>query len=1171
MKAFLLIISLISVGCYSQNPNSYGPIIPLTPNAASLGKFGDTQIGLYTGQPNISIPLYSINYPTLTVPISLTYSYSGLKVEEYPSWVGTGWTLNATGVITRQTRSLMDESINGFNGQTQKGQAVNAYITDYLATQGNLNPDWPAFYTRNQAFLTGVKDGNYDTEPDMFVFHFPGGSGKFFFDQTQCGTVDKIAIPIPHQNLKIKAHFNYSAVHSTKIGAIENFEITDEKGNIFVFSVLEEGAAERLEIDGGTVSESFGNAWYLSSIRDPFNNRITYQYGSRMMDNPPTVREDIIVPYEPVRGPAKYYKSKASEAILQKITFRAGGGGSTDNIEFIESVAVRDDWNSALWYPLPDAPAERPKSLAGIKITINNQLIKEYEFTYSYFGDNARLRLDKVQEKNETLTKPPYRFSYNNWYKFPRIGNKEDIFSQDHWGFYTGVINETLLPPYYNTLTDGTPIIINGNFRTPNPDAAAAGMLTNIEYPTGGFTSFEYEPNDYYGGPPQGVESFNPCAGTFQKVKENQVTLDRNTIYAPSGDVFLQDKEVSVIYTVTEPTCARISVALSISGCNESEAYAVLRSTNSLSLNYVSVRWNLSQGFVSDGLYGSNEIFPLPAGEYELMVRVEDPVVCTTNKTNRAYISLETTQSGSGEYGPGNRTAGGMRVAKLTDCPAGPCSGCISKYFSYKDIYSPTNSSGVLINAPIYFYPQAYLINPVSGPPVVGQGQAITASSLVPIASAQGSTIGYNYVTVREESDDAKGETIYRFTTASGYPDVGSVKYPFPPRIDNDWRRGVQVSRLDYAMKAGVKSIISDQQKILSFFTTYTNGNAPIGLKFGNKLVNLDFPGIPYVLTDYWFEPYSIDVGWTGVGQQVNISYEGTKEFRTTTSNTYGQNHLQVVKSDFIDSEGRLLSTTFKYKDDAASVVGLTLTELTGILACPDKTAVIEQQQLRQTSLSSSSTSVVSTTRSIYSGAELKKVMSSLESNPLEDMVTILSYDSYGNVLSLLNREGIKKSYIYGYNSVYPIAEVINATHTDIFATGFEETGTFFLNAHSGVRVSDGASFIFPVSFTPGNLPNMVMTYWYWNGTTWNFSGEVPYTTTITTPGTKIDQVRAYPKGALMTTYAYDPGVGVISKTDVNNITEFYEYDDLGRVTAIRDDKGKVLKTFEYHYKREGQ
>ena len=323
MKIFLLIISLISVTCYAQNPNSNGPIIPLTPNAASLGKFGDTQIGLYTGQANVSIPLYSINYSTLTVPIGLTYNYSGLKVEEYPSWVGTGWTLNATGVITRQTRSLMDESTNGFNGQTQKGLAVSVYIADYLATQGSSSPDWPAFYARNQAFLTGVKDGNYDTEPDMFVFHFPGGSGKFFFDQSQCGTVDKIAIPIPHQNLKIKAHFNYSAVHSTKIGAIENFEITDEKGNVFVFSVLEEGVEERLEIDGGNVSESFGNAWYLSSIRDPFNNTINYQYGSRVMDTPATVREDIIVPYEPVRGPAKYYKSRTTEAILKKITFRA--------------------------------------------------------------------------------------------------------------------------------------------------------------------------------------------------------------------------------------------------------------------------------------------------------------------------------------------------------------------------------------------------------------------------------------------------------------------------------------------------------------------------------------------------------------------------------------------------------------------------------------------------------------------------------------------------------------------------------------------------------------------------------------------------------------------------------------------------------------------------------
>ncbi len=1152
MKIFLLIITLLSFTCYSQNPNSYGPIIPLTPNAASLGKFGDTQIGLYTGQPNVSIPLYTINYPTLTVPISLTYSYSGLKVEEYPSWVGAGWSLDATGVITRQTRSLPDESPKGYNGGNSMGQTVSAFIN-----AGAVASD-PVFAT----FLTGVKDGVNDTEPDMFVFHFPGYSGKFFFDQTQCGTADKIATVIPHQNIRIKAHFNYTSTHNTKIGAIQNFEITDEKGNRFVFAVLEEGAADREDsADSGVAREDFGNAWYLSSIHDPFNNTITYQYGSRTLDNPPTLREEIIVPYEPV-GTPKYYLSTARESILQKITFRSGGSGSTDNIEFIENTLVREDWDSELWKP--GTTAERPKSLATVRVTVNNQVIKEFDFTYSYFGNNARLRLDKVQEKNGLLTKPSYKFTYKNYYKFPQIGNKQDLFSQDHWGFYTGTPSSTLLPPYSNTLVDGTPIIINGNLRTPNSEAAGAGILTMMEYPTGGFTSFEYEPNDYFGGPPEGIDSFNPCAGTFEKVKESQVTLDRNI--DPIG---VSSKEAITTYTVLEGTCAKVTVSLSISGCNESEAFVSLKSTDPTKPAYISIRLSQMLGYASEGLYGPNEVFKIPAGQYELYAVAEDPVFCVNNRSNKAYISLETAETGG--VGGGNRIAGGLRVAKLTDCPSGPCTGCVSKYFTYKDINEPTNSSGLLLNAPIYFYPQRYLITTTGLNVVNVLGQAITASSLVPIATARGAAVGYTYVSVREEADGSKGESVYRFTSAQGYPDEGTVLYPFPPREDNDWKRGAQIFRKDYADHAGVKSLVSSQETLNGFVTSYTNGGREIGIKFGNRIVNLDFPGTAYVLSDFWFVPYSIKSGWRKVDLQMNTTYEGNKQFQTITNNTYGPINLQVVRSDFTDSEGRFLSTTYKYKDDVASIAGLTPGEITGIQACPDKTAVIEQQQLRQTSMASTATSVVSTSRSIYNGAELKKVMSSLENNPLEDQVTISNYDSYGNVLSLITREGVRKSYIYGYNFVYPIAEVVNAAHTDIFATGFEETGTLYPNAHSGVRVSDGASFTFPVSFTPANLPGMVMTYWYWNGSTWNFSGEVPYTTTITTPGTKIDQVRAYPKGSFMTTYAYDPGVGLISKTDVNNLTEFYEYDALGRVTAIRDDKKKALKTFEYHYKREGQ
>jgi YD repeat-containing protein len=67
--------------------------------------------------------------------------------------------------------------------------------------------------------------------------------------------------------------------------------------------------------------------------------------------------------------------------------------------------------------------------------------------------------------------------------------------------------------------------------------------------------------------------------------------------------------------------------------------------------------------------------------------------------------------------------------------------------------------------------------------------------------------------------------------------------------------------------------------------------------------------------------------------------------------------------------------------------------------------------------------------------------------------------------------------------------------------------------------------------------------------------------------GSAIDEVRVYPADARMTTYTYDPLIGMTSSSDENNVTTFYEYDSFGRLKLIRDNNRNILKTYDYHYK----
>lgn len=73
-------------------------------------------------------------------------------------------------------------------------------------------------------------------------------------------------------------------------------------------------------------------------------------------------------------------------------------------------------------------------------------------------------------------------------------------------------------------------------------------------------------------------------------------------------------------------------------------------------------------------------------------------------------------------------------------------------------------------------------------------------------------------------------------------------------------------------------------------------------------------------------------------------------------------------------------------------------------------------------------------------------------------------------------------------------------------------------------------------------------------------------TTAVTIAGSgTLDELRLYPQTARMRTVTYDPLIGKTSECDENNRITYYEYDNLGRLRFVKDEKKNIVKMHEYN------
>jgi YD repeat-containing protein len=181
------------------------------------------------------------------------------------------------------------------------------------------------------------------------------------------------------------------------------------------------------------------------------------------------------------------------------------------------------------------------------------------------------------------------------------------------------------------------------------------------------------------------------------------------------------------------------------------------------------------------------------------------------------------------------------------------------------------------------------------------------------------------------------------------------------------------------------------------------------------------------------------------------------------------------------------------------------------------------------------------------------------------------TYDANNNLVMTTNYQSNagEFSYIWGYKNTYVIAQASNAVNTNIFNTSFEEQseGTIgngqFGDVKTGKKYHNSGSYTF--TFTPASTTNLKMSYWYYSGGQWIFSGVVNYASSIN-QGTRLDEIRVFPADAFMTTLTYNVFGNVTSQTDINNSSTNFEFVSFGRLVVTKDNEGNILQTNDYNY-----
>jgi YD repeat-containing protein len=1163
---------LIMFGCIlentdliAQNPTnqpSLNNILPPSPNAASLGKFGDIPVGPATGIPQINIPIYSYSNPdnSLKLNISLDYHGGGVRVDEVASDVGSGWALSAGGVVTRTVRDIYDEAATyGF---------INSPLIP-IESEGNKRGG----YGTTTSWFNTIATHNADGQNDIFSFNFNGRSGKFMYGR------NNDFLMLTSNKLRVeKEHGAIAGIATTEM--IRKFTITDENGTRYVFDAIELS-------DDGTAQNyhNWTSSWYLTKIIAPSSTDsivIEYERQYTSYTAGKFITSTYGLPPFPSRTQTTSYSTVITNGFrIKKITFP-----NTVAASFIYDTAVRQDMQDDSY---------GMSRLQQITLT-DGTYTRGYNLYHDYSVN--RLTLKRVLPFSSAGETAGYSFNYYGVLP-ARLSNQ-----QDHWGFYNTNASGDLLPVYKDPVTG---ISLSGGNRDTDPERVRYGSLSRITYPTGGYTDFQMECNT--------SEDPRLLDSTVIVIKEKTFSMGIHcSNSAPATEAFTFNGDAGT------STAFNINVFLSGSCNSGSDCYFIVQIKNSSNqvINTQTITNDNSNTYKDQSFNLSN----LAKGTYYWYVytvgMTYDNYMTMTWKEDRSQNPEIIKTYKKQLY------VGGLRVKSIQHYDGISSLPSSTQVFEYLK-EDGTVSSGSLGVLPQYSYPVYYDFSSTSEHlPADGYiryfGYGLTnaivraSSPQQTLASINGSPVIYSRVVERLTNNSQSNGRIDRYFTSYAPGSLSGYNvFPFTPPSYVDWSYGQLEKEMIYDKNdVLVKSTENEYQTTIDPYYSNTDRllnftSVALGPVM-HQVDNLSFDWSRITQTTYYAsKTFTSAAGRKDIKKTTTTEYANGQSLtsvinyaydiafnvkNTTTTNSLGETleKISYYPYEYTSAVANAMKIQNMYAPEVAVENWITKGTVKYLTGGYINQYIQNASGIRKGGIAAfnSDVPVVAASVGSFNPGSFNR-----DINLFKNFISFSQYTAkgYSNEQSKVN--DVKHAYLYGYNGNHVIAEAINAAVSEIAYTSFEEDGRGTWS-YTGVPVSDNAALsgnkVYNLS--TGTISKSGLTSGesyrvsYWSktgaasisGTTaaqgasrngWTYFEHIVAAgiTSVSLSGTVIiDDLRLCPVGANMSTFTYQPLLGITTMCNSRNEFVYYDYDGLGRLKTIKDQDNKILKLYDYQF-----